>query len=226
MMRKKRGYQRDKPKALVRDYKLFAIACEGGKREPIYFSFFEQISNRIKVDIIQDKVSDVELKHKYETKSAPDWVLDRAIKYIEKEGLIDEDELWFVIDKDKWKEEQLRKIADYCSDYPNWHIIISNPCFEVWLYFHKKQQIPNKNKITCKGLKTEVSKFEKGGYSPTKFMPYLLDAISNAKKADLNKDHFLPPKGVTKIYELGEALIQIIGKNDFEKFLSSSTEIS
>ena len=221
MMRKKRGYQRDKPKALVRDYNLFAIACEGGKREPAYFSFFEQVSNRIKVDIIQDKVSDVELKHKYETKSAPDWVLDRAIKYIEKEGLVDEDELWFVIDKDKWKEEQLRKIADYCSDYPNWHIIISNPCFEVWLYFHKKQQIPNKNKITCKGLKTEVSKFEKGGYRPNKFMPYLLDAISNAEKADLNKKHFLPAKGVTKIYELGQALIEIIGKNDFEKFLST-----
>jgi len=29
---------------------------------------------------------------KYETKSAPKWLLDRAVKYIEKEGLIDEDD--------------------------------------------------------------------------------------------------------------------------------------
>jgi hypothetical protein len=35
MMRKKRGYKREVE--LVRDYKLFAIACEGGKREPDYF---------------------------------------------------------------------------------------------------------------------------------------------------------------------------------------------
>ena len=34
-MRKKRGYSREVE--LVRDYKLFAIACEGGKRESEYF---------------------------------------------------------------------------------------------------------------------------------------------------------------------------------------------
>jgi hypothetical protein len=31
---KKRGYNRNTPIHLVRDYKLFVIACEGAKREP------------------------------------------------------------------------------------------------------------------------------------------------------------------------------------------------
>jgi len=217
-MRKKRGYQRDTPKELVRDYKLFAIACEGGKREPAYFRLFENMSKKVTVDIIEDKVSEQELAHKYETKSAPKWVLDRAVKYIEKEGLTDEDDLWFVMDKDRWTDEQLRTIADYCSENPNWHIVLSNPCFEVWLYFHKEAQIPNTD-MTCKALKTEVAQLEKGGYSPAKFIPNLFDAIFNAENVDSDKAHFLPNSGETKIYQLGKALIEVIGKKDFEAFL-------
>jgi len=220
-MRKKRGYQRDTPKELVRDYKLFAIACEGGKREPAYFRFFENMSRKVTVDIIEDKISEQELKHKYETKSAPKWVLDRAVKYIDKEGLTYEDDLWFVMDKDHWTNEQLREIADYCNDYPNWHIVVSNPCFEVWLYLHKKPQIPNAKTVKCKTLKTEIGKLEKGGYSPEKFIPHLPDAIINAEKKDSNKAHFLPNQGETKVYQLGKALIKVIGKNDFEAFLKA-----
>lgn len=219
-MRKKRGYQRDTPKELVRDYKLFAIACEGGKREPTYFNLFEYISRKVTVDIIEDKVSERELTQKHETKSAPKWVLDRAIKYVEKEGLTDEDDLWFVMDKDRWTDEQLRMVADYCDIYPNWHIVISNPCFEVWLYFHKKPQIPDSD-MTCKALKTEVAQLEKGGYSPEKFISHLFDAISNAENADSDKAYFLPNPGETKIYQLGKALIEVIGKNDFEAFLAN-----
>lgn len=223
-MRKKRGYQRDKPQELVKDYKLFAIACEGGKREPEYFRIFEYISKKIKVDIVEDKVSNSELLHKYETKSAPNWVLDRAVKYIEKEGLIDEDDLWFVMDKDKWSDEQLRRIANYCDDYPNWNIVISNPCFEVWLYFHKKTQIPNADTVKCKNLKTEIARFEKGGYHPYKFIPNLLDAIANAEKTDSQTNYFLPKKGETKVYQLGAALIEAIGLNDFQRFLEERLE--
>lgn len=221
MMRKKRGYNRDKPQELLRDYKLFAIACEDGRREPNYFRLFEQISKRITVDIIEDIVNDDEMQSKYETKSAPKWVLDRAIKYIESEGLIDEDDLWFVIDKDKWTYEQIKKIADYCKDYPNRHIVISNPCFEVWLYFHKKTSIPNCAEITSKTSKTEVAKLEKGGYHPQKFIPYLFDAISNARNNDTNINHFMPNNCETKMYQLGEALIEVIGKNNFENFLQT-----
>ena len=220
-MRKKRGYKRDIPQNLVRDYKLFAISCEGGKREPNYFSLFEQISGKIKVDIIEDIISDDEMQSKYQTKSAPRWVLDRAVKYIDSEGLINEDDLWFVIDTDNWSDEQLRNIADYCKDYPNWHIVISNPCFEVWLYFHKKPSFNNCDKLTCNKLKTEVAKLEKGGYHPNKFIPFFFDAIINAKNNDTNINHFMPNNCETKMYQLGEALIQVIGKNDFEKFLKT-----
>lgn len=219
MMRKKRGYKRETPVQLLRDYKLFAIACEGGKREPDYFKLFQHISRRITVDIIEEIVSDEEMSGKHENKSAPKWVLDRAIKYIEKEGLSNEDDLWFVIDKDRWTDEQLREIAQLCEENDNWHIVISNPCFEVWLYFHKKENISKSRSKSCTDFKNEISTLEKGGYHPHKFLPYLIDAINNSKKADSNLKHFIPKVKETKVYQLGATLIQYIGKSDWDEFI-------
>ena len=130
-MRKKRGYKREIPRR-KRDYQLFAIVCEG-KREAEYFRFLVRMSSRIAIDIIEEVVPDAEMQVKHSNKSAPKWLLDRAVRYVEKEGLDDEDELWFVFDVDDWEEEQIREIADYCHQKPNWRIAISNPCFEVWL---------------------------------------------------------------------------------------------
>ena len=152
-MRKKRGYNRDIINPLVRDYKLFAIACEGGKREPEYFQLFEKISNRITIDIIGDIINDEEMNYIHETKSSPKWVLDRAVRYIEKEGLTEEDELWFVMDIDRWQGNQIREIANYCKQKNNWHIALSNPCFEVWLIYHIKEEIDVKESLDCKELK-------------------------------------------------------------------------
>ena len=220
MMRKKRGYKRDVE--LVRDYKLFAIACEGGKREPDYFKVFRFVSNRIAVDVIEDVVSEEEILSISSNKSAPKWVLDRAIKYIEKEGLSDEDDLWFVMDIDRWSNEQLREIASYCEKFPNWHIVLSNPCFEVWLYFHKKADIGKSLSSSCNDFKNEISTFEKGGYHPLKFIPNFIEAINNAKAADNDKNHFLPKAKVSKVYQLGEAIINVISKKGFDIFVSKT----
>lgn len=93
-MRKKRGYSRDAVSdvALSRDYKLFAIACEGAEREPQYFNVFQYASKRVKVDVIQDIVEEGEIKAR-PNNSSPRGVLEKAMRYIESEGLSDEDYL-------------------------------------------------------------------------------------------------------------------------------------
>lgn len=220
-MHKKRGYKRETPVELVRDYKLFAIVCEGSKREPEYFRVLRYLSKKIAVDIIEDIVSEEEAITINPNKSAPKWVLDRAVKYIEKEGLSTEDDLWFVMDIDRWSEAQLREVASYCDQYANWHIVLSNPCFEVWLYFHKKADIASSTSITSADFKTEISTLEKGGYHAYKFLPFIADAIENARNADSDKNHFIPKVKETKVYQLGEAILSVIGKNDFDKFIKT-----
>ena len=220
-MHKKRGYNRETPLVPVKDYRLFAIACEGEKTEPKYFELFSYMSRKIKVDIIdyeQAEKNDNSIKN---YKSAPNWVLDKAVKYIDTVGFIDEDMLWFVLDVDRWDTEQLRNIAQLCADKPNWHIVLSNPCFEVWLYFHKKANIQVSGSHSCRDFKHEISTFEKGGYYPLKFIADLENAITNAESADNHKDHYFPEFKETKVYLLGRALLDKIGRKSFNEFLST-----
>lgn len=221
-MHKTRGYKRETPTELVRDYKLFAIVCEGSKREPSYFNVFRYLSSKIAVDVIEEIVSDEEIRAVQSKKSSPKWLLDRALIYIEKEGLNDEDDLWFVMDVDKWPEEQLRDIALHCEENPNWHIVLSNPCFEIWLYFHKKADLSKSTAKSSQEFKTEIATLEKGGYHPYAFIPQLTEAIKNAKVVDTNPHHFMPGFKETKVYQLGEAIMLVIGKNDFNKFIANT----
>lgn len=221
-MYKKRGYKRETPVELVRDYKLFAIVCEGSEREPSYFNVFRYLSSRIAVDVIEDIVSDEEIKVAQSKKSAPKWLLNRALIYIEKEGLNDEDDLWFVMDVDKWPKKQLRDIALLCEENANWHIVLSNPCFEVWLYFHKRADISVSTSKSSQNFKTEIATLEKGGYHSYSFVPQLPVAIENAKMADSDPNHFMPGFKETKVYQLGEAIMQVIGKNDFDNFIANT----
>jgi hypothetical protein len=220
-MHKKRGYDRNIPTKLVRDYKLFAIVSEGSKTEPHYFDLFKLISDRIKVDLIEEEISEAEMLEKHDDKSAPRWVLDRAIKYIIKYGLTDEDELWFIMDIDKWSEEQIRIIAEYCDKYKNWNIALSNPCFEVWIYFHHKADIASSKSITSQDFKKEISKMIPGGYHPYKIIHLLPDAVKNAGSNDSNTRYYFPGTKQTKVYRLGEALLQKIGKSDFDNFIKN-----
>jgi hypothetical protein len=220
MGHKKRGYIRDTPEELVRDYKLFAITCEGGKREPEYFKVFEFLSRKIKVDVIENWMTDNEKQLRLEDKSAPKWVLDRAMKYIEKIGLIEEDDLWFVIDKDNWSDAQIRQLAAYCDDYPNWHLVISNPCFEVWLFFHMKADIASSDSKCCADFKTEITSFDRAGYNRFMFIERFQDAIANAKANDSDTNHYLPKWKETKVYQLFDAIVAKVSNVEIKEFIS------
>ena len=76
MGRIKRGYVREIPSdELKRDYRLFAIACEGSKREKEYFQQLEGISSRVVVEYIEDQ------EYEKDPPSSPLHVLRRAIEY-------------------------------------------------------------------------------------------------------------------------------------------------
>ncbi len=217
-MHKKRGYERKTFHELHRDHKLFVIACEGSKTEPNYFRLFEYLSRRVTVDVIGDDEDSVDERNK----SAPNWVLDRAITYTEEENLIEDDELWFVMDIDKWDEEQIRLIAQHCFETPNWNIVLSNPCFEVWLILHKKRDLTAFRAMNCRELKHELSLLERGGYNPLKFIPQIHEAILNAKDIDKYPEYFWPEELVTKVYQLCEAVFEKVAANEFDEFLTKT----
>lgn len=208
---KVRGYTRDVPQEKVRDYSLFAIACEGTEREPDYFRLFDG-TDRIKVDIIEDSEG-----------SAPSKVLARVAEYISTNQLDADygDSLWCVIDKDKWPQDQIEELHSFCNQKDNWHLVISNPCIEIWLLYHKLDDLTNLNITTAQDAKRALDSIEKGGYYYIKYLPLMLQAIENASKADTNPVGYMPEHLQTKVYQLGKALYERMGKVRFEKFIAS-----
>jgi hypothetical protein len=45
------------------------------------------------------------------------------------------DEVWFVVDTDRWGEKD-NPTTPIPAAQQGWHLVQSNPCFEVWLYYH------------------------------------------------------------------------------------------
>lgn len=218
---KERGYTRDVPQEKVRDYSLFAIACEGSEREPEYFKPFDGI-DRIKVDIIEPEIEEEEGGQTTRTGSSPSHVLKRVKEYVDKYQLCAEsgDSLWCVIDVDRWPQEQIEDLNAFCAQRENRQLVISNPCVEIWLLYHKLADLRILGIETAQDAKRVLSEID-GGYYYIKFLPLMLDAIKNASTADKTPDNYMPKLLETKVYKLGDALYKRMGKVRFEQFVVS-----
>lgn len=197
MPRVNRGYKRGEP---YRDSRLFVIACEGEKREKEYFEELNSKSQRIKIKILEPSEDE-------SGKSAPKWVLDRAVRYIDEFSLAKDDSLWFVMDVDNWEDSDLRNIQKECDKNQNWYLALSNPCFEVWLFMHMAD-ILSTDAATCKELKSQLHTISKGGYNPKKYIENINVAIQAAQGLDQDPDHFMPELNRSKLYQLAQELIE------------------
>ena len=223
---KVRGYTREVPQEKVRDYSLFAIATEGTEREPDYFRLFDGI-DRIKVDIIEPETQDDEESSEKRKASSPSKVLEKVKAYISKNQLSAEngDSLWCVIDIDRWPQDQIEELHTFCTQKDNWHLVISNPCIEIWLLYHKRADLTDLSIQTAKDAKQALDKIEKGGYYYIKYLPLMLNAIENASNADTNPNGYMPELLQTKVYQLGRALYERMGRVRFEKFVTSLPDV-
>ena len=64
-------------------------------------------------------------------------MIKRLDEYIEKKdfALEKDDELWVMIDVDRWNKSTLQEIAKEARQ-KGYRLAISNPCFELWLLLH------------------------------------------------------------------------------------------
>lgn len=196
-----------------RDAFLLVIMCEGKNREPQYFRFFDGLSSRVKVIPVESAEG-----------SSPKWLIEKARK-IEEELAIDPftDMLWFVIDTDRWRH-QLLEMRQECDNRRHWSVAQSNPCFEVWLYFHAKSNLPELDKIDqCNHWKPHLPKVIKGGFN-SDFHPASIEiAMENAKKRYKYTGYF-PDPGCTDLWKLAEVLLSFV-KKDLDKIKGKFPEL-
>lgn len=213
MERKKRGYKRLVDKK--RDYRLFAIACEGSVRERDYFECFEVLSSRISVDLIADVDEEgIVVSHN----SSPNHVLQRAQVYADNTDLIEGDQMWIVVDVDRWPEEHLSILAQECYSR-GWNLAISNPCFEVWLCYHMEEDIPDGGEMKDSAFfKNHLSLLTVEGYSPEVYSPLAFNAVEVAKAKDTKPGMRIPPYKVTHVYRLMEQMKNFSSVAELESF--------
>lgn len=188
-MRKNRSYKKGEP---FRDARLFVVACEGENREKDYFERLGHGSRRLKVRVLAPEP--------VESLSAPKWVLSRIVNFIEKEGVnVDMgDQIWLVMDVDRWKIEQLYEIAGLCKEQ-RWGFALSNPCFEVWLLFHVKDNIAA-DSTACRDYKKELDNSINGGYKFEKIISLIPDAMARCRALDLDLDSPIPAHKTSRVY--------------------------
>lgn len=189
-------------KVPFRDAFYFIIVCEGESREPDYFRFFVGISSRVKIVPLESVEG-----------SAPMKLISSALaKEAELEADADIDKVWFVIDTDRWRE-QLHDIRQECNKHQHWRVAQSNPCFEVWLYFHAKAELPVLPNIAqCKSWKPHLPNVIKGGFNPV-YHPIAIETAIVNSKAKYVPNGYQPEPGSTQVWELGEELLPLIEKN-------------
>ena len=248
MSRRNKGWER-KSKGQVKDSrKVFVIATEGAETEPAYFDLLDAyvqanptLNTRVKVltlrrAIIDDKdVKALQQKRKMgeptSKDSAPDFVLQQLENFFEKTALKDDDELWCIVDRDRWtirpsqKGLGLKGIARECLKR-GYNFCLSNPYFELWLLLHIKDLndysieeqtdlLKNKKGNRSKTpLERELSQYLSNGYNKSRlntsdFIPNIEKAIKQAKLLDTNPvARWVENALYTKVYSLVEKIIK------------------
>lgn len=205
-----------------RDAKNIYIFCEGAKRELDYFKYFIGLDSRIKIEIYK--------LHPHENNS-PFGLLNIAEKCIiktddnpnPKYNFIPGDEIWIVLDIDKDKDEsrepQIQIVQERCNELENWYLVQSNPCFEVWLYYHlhkRKKSFDNSEK--CSNWKQLVNDSIKGGFDSRKHPIYIKSASINAEN-NFNLINGKLDIGCTDVYNLANSIIPLVNSK-LKKVLS------
>ncbi len=213
---KKRAYYKAEEKK-ARDYSLFVIVAEGTKTEPNYFQPFDEI-DRIKVQIIMPPEGD--------TSSAPTYIQERAQQYFKEYGLddIDGDSLWCVIDVDRWPIDMITSLGQFCLNTKGCSLLVSNPCFEIWLLYHKLSDLTSIDCSSSHQVKVALSNMSAGGYCNFDYIPLMETAIINARAKDSNPglQHYMPELRETKVYLLAQAILDRIGKPRWERFIKET----
>ena len=155
-----------------------------------------------------------------DTNSAPKHVFNKLRKEAREEyNFGKDDELWMVIDTDRWKN--IPEIINLCEAVENMYVAVSNPCFEFWLLLHiykyedlTEEEIENlvaNKKVSNKRRYIDQFLGEKIGDGYNKSNPRTNRFVGNVKSAIIEAKR-LEKKGEKYPSELGTYVYRVVEK--------------
>ncbi len=211
MLLKDRAYEREEPS---REAKSIYIFCEGVKREKQYFNYFEGIDSRIRVKVYpldpHEDNSPLGL-----LKIAKECIVEDENNPYPKYSLLENDEVWIILDTDQDKvdsrKSQIDQIRTECNQTADWFLAQSNPCFEVWLYYHFLEDKPTMAAIEiCANWKKLVNASISGGFNSRRHPIYLENAIVNAENNFESHGDGSPVVGCTDVSNLAKSIFSLV----------------
>jgi hypothetical protein len=187
------------------------LFCEGDK-EVNYFKFFQGFASNIdiipipndngKSDPLKLKENSEMLFHGNETVS-PKFSLSTEL----------EDEIWYVIDTDRWNEgDKINALKTYVEeknkDYQGRFVTQSNPSFELWLYYHfysEKPKVTEVSKFTS--FKEYLDSKIKGGFD-NRSMPLEIQKATVIAEENFKTLNGQPALYSTEVFNLAKQLIR------------------
>lgn len=217
-MRSRSSLIRERREAF-RDARLIVIASEGKDTEKIYFrTLAKEFSNpRVHVHILERSLEE-------ENSSSPEHVLKQLNEYKQTYDLESDDELWLVIDKDRWTDAMLSYVATSCSQDSFMNMALSNPCIELWLLLHlidplsltleeRQKWIENKRKSKNSDpylkvlLRKCLGSYHESSYDASLLIQHVDDAISRAIVLDHDPEDRWPQTMGSRCYLLAESIM-------------------
>ena len=202
-----------------RDARLIVIASEGKDTERIYFKALakEYTNPSVHVHIL-------ERSEEEQNNSSPEHVLKQLNDYKGHYALESDDELWLVVDRDRWTEAMLSRVATECVQDEFMHVALSNPCIELWLLLHlvdatlltpDEQQLWIKNRRKSKNadpylkvrLRQEMGSYHESSYDAKMLIEHVEVAIARARALDKNPADRWPQTLGTRVYLLAESVM-------------------
>ncbi|MBL7205677.1 MAG: RloB domain-containing protein [Desulfobacteraceae bacterium] len=194
MPRRRRPFKRRAPFLSYR--KLFLIATEGARTEPFYFDMFNSPQATIHVKLLPAKKHD----------TSPPQVLKRAEEFVKEKGLGRKDEVWLVMDRDQWTDEQLHGVCFGCR-ISAFNLAVSNPQFEYWLLLHFEDGSGVSGSRECtQRLMRYLPHFNKAHLEVQKVKPGISDAIYRAEAKDTPPCEDWPKTNGSTVYRLVKKL--------------------
>ncbi len=191
--------------------KAFFVIISGGEvREKDYFKIISHQDKfqRIKLEFISESNKLVNPTRMYELAIYKKERLESS-----KEKDSEPDRFYLISDVDDFISE-LIKIHPLCLK-ENFRLMISNPCFELWLYYAHCCDIPN---FPIPDKATKISgKFKgwadtaiRGGVKSKRAIFYIYPNIENAKRNYKEDENGIPMLFSTNMYSLAEDLLPLI----------------
>ena len=202
-----------------RDARLIVIASEGKDTERIYFKALakEYTNPRVHVHILERSVDE-------QNNSSPEHVLKQLNDYKSQYELEADDELWLVVDKDRWTEAMLSHVATECSQEVAMYMALSNPCFELWLLLHvedvtlltpEEQKLWIENRRKSKNtdtflkarLRQNMGSYHESSYDAQSLIAHVENAIERARALDKSPNDRWPQTLGTRVYLLAKSVM-------------------